>query len=273
MKINSIEVFFNSFIYFVARWLLHVPYMSRFLPEHRLKITFKTEDVLGRHLYKYGICEPSNTKCFLENIPLKENDVIIDVGANIGWFSLIFSRYGPANMKVFSFEPDPLNYQLLKRNVEQNDAKQVICHAEALSNKIGDEILYLYPSKNRGRHSLLPINEGQQVKVATTTLDAFLPAQNIEYSQVKFVKIDVEGYEYFVLQGSQQLLEHVPFVHTEYSPSYMEKGGVAFSDFLNTLYQRSYIPKIIGNEGLLIDTSYESLLHPERGMDLLWIKE
>ncbi|MEM9834823.1 MAG: FkbM family methyltransferase [Bacteroidota bacterium] len=246
--------------------------MSRTLSEHQLTITFKTEDVLGRHIYKEGICEPDNTACFLQNIPLKEHDVIIDVGANIGWFSLIFSRYGPANTKIFSFEPDPLNYRLLTKNVKQNNANQIICRTEALSNKEGKETLYLYPSKNRGRHSLLPINHGEQIEVPTTTLDIFLQSQKIDYSQVKFVKIDVEGYEYFVLQGSQQLLQYVPFVHTEYSPSYMEKGGVAFSDFLNALYQHKYTPKIIGNGGRLIDTSYESLLHPERGMDLLWIK-
>ena len=246
--------------------------MSTILREHNLKITFKTEDALGRHLYKYGHYAPANTAGFLKNIPLEKGDIILDVGANIGWFSLLFSRYGPANIQIFAFEPDPLNYELLKKNVQQNSATQITCCSEALSDKVEKKTLYLYPSKNRGRHSLLPINQGQQVEVSTTTLDTFLEEHKLDYDRVKFVKIDVEGYEYFVLKGGQQLLEYAPIIHTEFSPTYMERGDIKTADFLDLLYRENYNPRIIGEQGDMEDTSYELLLRSNQQMDLLWMK-
>ena len=272
MKKNRFSVLLSSVAYLVSKWILRLPYMSTTLREHNLKITFKTEDALGRHLYKYDHYAPANTACFLKNIPLESEDIIIDVGANIGWISLLFFRYGPANIQIFAFEPDPLNYKLLQKNVQQNNATQVTCCSEALSDKVEKKTLYLYPSKNRGRHSLLPINQGQQVEVSATTLDTFLEERKLDYSRVKFVKIDVEGYEYFVLKGGQQLLEHAPIIHTEFAPTYMERGGIKPADLLDILYQKNYTPRIIGEQGELEDTSYESLLHSKQQMDLLWIK-
>ncbi|MGB3586777.1 MAG: FkbM family methyltransferase [Tunicatimonas sp.] len=272
MEKSRFSVLLSSVAYLISKWVFRLPYMSTTLSKHNLKITFKTEDALGRHLYKYGICEPENTKCFLENVQLKEGDIVLDVGANIGWYSLLFSRYGPANTQIFAFEPDPLNYNLLKKNIQQNNATQVTCYNQALSDKVEKKTLYLYPSKNRGRHSLLPINEGEQVEVSTITLDTFIDEHQLDQSRVKFIKIDVEGYEFFVLKGGQQLLEHVPIIHTEFAPSYMQKGGIAPSDFLDTLHQKKYTPHIIGEQGKLENTSYESLLHSSQHMDLLWMK-
>lgn len=246
--------------------------MTAHVPAHNLRFKFKTEDALGRLLYKNRTNEPAITRCFLDYVPLEEEDVVFDIGANIGWYAILFDKYSPASVSIYAFEPDLLNYGLLCSNVEKNHAQKVVAVPKALSDKSETKTLYLYPSKNLGRHSLLPINTDRKVEVATTTLDEFVEENSIDATRVKFIKVDVEGYEYFVLLGGQNLLQHVPFLHTEYSPHYLRKGGIEAAAFIDLILKHNFIPHIINEQGQLDSVSYEELIKLQKKVDLLWTK-
>ena len=85
---------------------------------------------------------------------IKEGNVVVDIGANIGYFTLIFSRLVGRKGEVFAFEPEPNNFNLLKKNIEINDYKNVNLINKAVSNKSGKIELYL-DDVNTGRHSLI----------------------------------------------------------------------------------------------------------------------
>ena len=265
--------YLRAIYYFFMRWIIHKQYLTAPVPEHNLRFKFKTEDAIGRIMLKTGTCEPSITRCFLKNVTLEENDIMLDIGANIGWYAMLFDRYSPASVSIYAFEPDPLNYGLLAVNAHRNNARKVTCIPKALSDREETKTLYLYPHKNRGRHSLLPLHSGERVEVATTTVDNFVRDAQLDPQRVKFAKVDVEGYEYFVLRGAQKLLSSLPMLHTEYSPWMMEKGGIAPRQLIDLVMSYGFEPFVIDAQGELQATSGEQLRAQQVGVNILWKKK
>jgi FkbM family methyltransferase len=131
--------------------------------------------------------------------------VVIDVGAHVGYYTLLAARQVGARGKVYAFEPEPANFSLLQQNVALNGYGNVVATKSAVSNRVGPATLFL-TSLDSGRHSThhhgLP-GDGT-VAVAATTLDAFLQAEG--WPAVDLIKVDVEGAELDVLEGMEQLL-------------------------------------------------------------------
>lgn len=85
-----------------------------------------------RKLARHGVHEPVLTAWLLENLRLRAGEVALDVGANIGWYSVLLDRLAEPGVSIFCFEPDPENGELLRRNVERNAARRVHAVAAAL---------------------------------------------------------------------------------------------------------------------------------------------
>jgi len=191
--------------------------------EFGLSLDFKAADVMGRHIYKYGVYEEEITRFLLDQLALSPGDVVLDVGANIGWYSLLLARHRPGIL-VHGFEPDPETFALLEGNVRANGLDGVRVWPCALSDSPGIKTLYRYADKNTGRNSPLPINQGGSVEIACRRLDEFVEREGLDVERVRFAKIDVEGYEAVVLRGMGGLLPRLPLVLAEYSPRYMRRG-------------------------------------------------
>lgn len=267
-----LRYYFNSVVYLLNRWILHKTYLTAFSPRFKFYFKFKTEDVIGRHIFKKGIYEECLTNFLLKKLKLKEEDIIFDIGANIGWYSVLLDQISPNSARIYAFEPDPLNFSLLKNNIKLNGAQKVSPFQQAVSDTKGTQTLYLYPSKNQGRHSLLPINSDKQVQVSTIMLDDFIHNNHLNVANLKFIKIDVEGYEYFALKGAKKALAQVPYILSEYSPNYMKKGAISPERLLDLLYSYSFTPHLIEN-GKTTPVSREDILSEERNINLFWIKE
>jgi FkbM family methyltransferase len=229
----------NSFKYFVLRYL----FLRKFLTARA-----------GR----FGLKFRFNTDFLLRTLELRDGDVVIDAGANIGWYSLLLAQATRNWVRFLAFEPDPLNYRLLCENIAANGCPQITAVQKALSDTGSTKTLYLYPNKNRGRHSLLPINNGETVDVPTVTLDSYLDAEKILPQNVAFFKIDVEGYELPVFKGARSILGKVPSILSEYSPGYMRRGGHDPKELLELLKSSGYAPFKI-REGSLVPASFETL--------------
>ncbi len=158
-------------------------------------------------------------------------------------------------------------------NAHLNNARKITCIPKALSDQVETKPLYLYPNKNRGRHSLLPLHAGEKVTVNTTTLDNFVRDADIAPQHVKFVKIDVEGYEYFVLRGAQKLLSHLPLLHTEFSLPMMKQGGIEPQWLVDLVMGYGFQPFVIDERGKLHSLTKEQLLALDKIVDVLWKKE
>jgi len=127
------------------------------------------------------------------NFGIGPSDIIIDIGANIGIFSLFAAK--KTHNLVYAFEPSIENIKYLVKNMQVNGVKNVLVNKLAVSDKIGKKKLYL--TKNPAGHMLFDHSiEGRQrkyIEVPTTTLQSILNNNNLE--QVDFLKMDCEGSE------------------------------------------------------------------------------
>ena len=163
---------------------------------------------------------------------LKPGMAFVDVGANIGYFSLLAAKLvGPAG-RVYAFEPDEENFSLLQQNIELNNLHNIVAVKKGISDKIGQTILYR-DLENPCRHSLAPKPNGETVMIETTTLDNFFA----DLGQIDFIKVDVEGAEPAVLQGMKKLVQINPrlILLTEFYPQAINKFGSSPEKYLNDL--------------------------------------
>jgi FkbM family methyltransferase len=163
-------------------------------------------DAVGRGLYRRKIHEPALTKFLLTRFAGPANRNFIDVGANIGYFSCLMSKLaGPAG-KVLAVEPEPNNLKLLEQNLKINRLTNVTVHACALGAGEGSAMLGLYKPANRGRHSIVDTDAKSRIEVRVRTLDDLAKSSGSRVASWSLVKIDVEGYEGFVMEGAKETL-------------------------------------------------------------------
>ena len=144
---------------------------------------------------------------------IKEGDVVVDVGAYIGYFSLLASERVGDKGCVYAFEPVPRNFERLMRNLRINKVRNIKAYNFGLSDK--EEILHIYvPKSNPGEATLhqksySEITKGVKtekirVEVRLIPFDHFYEDYNLD--RIDVVKIDVEGAELKVLKGMENTL-------------------------------------------------------------------
>jgi len=151
---------------------------------------------------------------------LRKGDIFIDVGANMGLMSIFASKVLDNNGIVYSFEPEPETFMILKKNIEINLIKNIRIYNIGLGEKKSKSYIYTNPYAGRGSASLvktLSQNDSKRYEVYIETLDNFILEHNV--TDVKMLKIDVEGWELQVLKGAKYLLqsEWAPIICIEYS--------------------------------------------------------
>lgn len=149
---------------------------------------------------------------------LRQGMTVLDVGANIGLMSLLFSsEVGPSGT-VHAFEPSGFTYGLLRHNLAMNAAENVVAHRMAVSDEVGqtdfvDPDASAIESLNFGTLSLdLKIRSefGRTIRTEITTIDA------LDLDVCDFIKVDVEGYEAAVVRGGASTIRnHLPFLSIE----------------------------------------------------------
>ncbi|MDP7510867.1 MAG: FkbM family methyltransferase [Dehalococcoidia bacterium] len=198
-----------------------------------------------------GRYEQETTSLFQSII--EPGTVVIDVGAHVGYYSLLAARNaGPAG-KVYAFEPEPANHSLLVKNAELNGYDNIVPLRKAVSNRVGSSTLYL-TSLDNGRHSTYrheSTQTGSEV-VETTSLDAFLESEG--WPPVDLVKVDVEGAEMDVLAGMEQLLQRSDRLRliVEFNPSLLRNAGVDPVELFNRLSSLNYEASCIDEKGGLL---------------------
>ena len=141
---------------------------------------------------------------------LKEDDIVIDIGANIGLYSLLCSDYIGNNGVVYAFEAMDSTCQQLQENIVINDINNIVINNVAVSNWSNEKLtMYKHPNGYDAFDSLVaPLMEtAAKITVSTISLDDFIAQDNVDESIIKLVKIDVEGWEFNVLQGAKKLIE------------------------------------------------------------------
>lgn len=199
-----------------------------------------------------GKFEDTETQAILSYV--KKETIMLDIGANMGFYSIRVGQKA-INGKVYAFEPDPGNFAILKKNLTLNKLTNVITYNAALSDKKGTMRLYKHPF-NVGDYRLY--NDGdfkEYVDVPTLRIDDTIR------ERVDLIKIDVQGFEYFVLKGGYSLLEkYKPIVISEFWPRGLYNSGAAPADYLSMMKTLGYsVSQIDDEKKVVIKTDYETL--------------
>ncbi len=161
--------------------------------------------------------------CRLIRNNLSRDGVFIDIGANIGYISMLASRSGGS---VLAFEPHPILYKRLLRNIDINSLANINAHNFALSDEAGEAELYSPRDGHHGGTSLQ--NQGWEddadaFTVPTKRLDDVLPES---VRSVEFMKIDVEGAELLAIKGAEKTISKFrPTILCEYQRSTAARFG------------------------------------------------
>jgi len=191
--------------------------------------------------------EPNNTK-FLKRI-LKKGMNVINIGANIGYFTLLAAKSVGPEGKVFAFEPFPKTVEILKKNVISNKYKNVTIISMAVSDKNETSYLVLKSESGYNFVSSDPSTEFESVEISTTTLDDYFDIR----LKIDFIILDAEGYEPRVMDGMKNILEKNSKmgILTEYNPHTLTAAGWSDKKFLEKLESLGLNIQLIGNDGTL----------------------
>ncbi|MDD5129558.1 MAG: FkbM family methyltransferase [Candidatus Omnitrophica bacterium] len=171
---------------------------------------------------------------------LKKDSVILDIGANIGWYSINLSRSVPRG-RIIAFEPIPKTYNCLIKNVALNQLPNIKAYNIGLFNKSGRFNFY-YNRSYTGATSLKDIihkHDTVLIKCRVEKLDDFL--KKIKIGQVDFIKCDAEGAEKFVIEGGLNLIKkYKPVIFVELLRKWAAKFDYHPNSVISLLKQIGY---------------------------------
>ncbi len=202
----------------------------------------KKDNVISKCINDTGVWEPDELKAFEKLI--QQDDVVFDIGANLGHHSVYFSRLVGEEGKVYCFEPQNIIYKTLVANLLINDCKNAFAYHMGLGNK--NQFLHMLPldyevENNFGALGFsYPCQSEQGELVEVVTLDHFVEKFQIE--KIDFLKLDVQTFELFVFQGAHNILsKYRPKIFFEVSPFWMnEINNYDYRDMYSLLKKYNY---------------------------------
>lgn len=217
-----------------------------------LRIAVDSEDqrIAPIETLNFGSYEPDET-IVIRRIAAKM-DVMLDIGANIGWYSLLAAKINP-EATIHAFEPIPTTFGRLIENCSLNICKKLKCHNYGFSAVSGSFPFYFYPE---GGVNASMKNLSNRANVVTVdcelrTLDSFLSHIPSD-KKVDFLKCDVEGNELFVLDGGLDLLrQHKPVLLLELLRKWSAKFGYHPNQAITLLENLGYQPYTATPDGFL----------------------
>ena len=192
------------------------------------KMYVNPQDDISKSLIMHGSYERYTTELFKKC--LEKGMVVVDIGAHIGYYTLIAADIVGESGKVFAFEPDPYNYSLLIKNVEVNGYKNIIPIQKAVSNKVGITRLFLFLGAS-GWHSIYEVPGWRKsIEIETVTLDEFF-----ENEKIGIIKMDAEGAEMAILQGMKKQIEKNDKlkIFAEFNPLLLKVAGYSPEEYLH----------------------------------------
>lgn len=220
----------------------------------KYKIQIDISKYLGNKIYWRGAHDWNTIFALKKNI--SSNDTIIDIGANIGEYTLSAASLLDENGKVMAFEPVKKMYEQLIQNIELNPhlKNKILVIKKALGNQ--KNILPIYDeahTDNEGLYSLHQKNFKNSIKIEDIEIDTLDQIfKEYKISTVQFIKIDVEGNELFVLEGAKEVIQNFkPKLMIEISEKNIHAAGYTINDLFEFLNPYNYSIFLIQKRGSL----------------------
>ncbi|MEU7229200.1 FkbM family methyltransferase [Streptomyces chrestomyceticus] len=228
-----------------------------------------TQDLIQRYIYLFGVWEPHLTR-WLER-RLRPGDVFVDVGANIGYYSLLASRLVGEKGTVVALEASPDFHRVLRKQVAINGCENVRAVNAAISDREEMLTFILASSHNMGANSIVPYaGEAESTfEVAAQPLSDVLSAD--ELARARVIKIDVEGAEGSVVRGLVPLLDQLRSdaeLAIEVTPQRMLELGESAEELLGALRAHGFHMYRLPND--YTASRYPAALRREAAVPIRW---
>lgn len=206
-----------------------------------LTLTVDPTTYMGKHIYYRGIYEEAAV-ALLKRF-LCEKMTFVDVGANVGLYSVVAAHLIGKEGRVIAVEPQPEVVALLEHNSRINSLVNVTIHSLALAASSGTSLLHQVSRTNTGQATLRVLQEektfGEPVPVQTTNLRRLLSESGL--NSVDGMKIDVEGAEMTVLEGYDwSKMAHPAFIFIECIEEHLRRFDSSCAEMIAFFTQRDY---------------------------------
>lgn len=228
---------FKLFLWlFKHQHLRHVEKLAKPI-NGNFKLWLNTRNFIDSCIYYTGDYEPYLKINYKKLI--KPGDIVLDVGANIGFHSLYFAELTGLTGKVFSFEPIQINFNAFIHNLSLNNFPQIMPQQIALGNENNLIAIHLdLEEQNPGAFNLLA-KGAKNYEIKCEKGDDFL--NNLGIEKVSFMKIDVEGYEFEVLKGLKDTINRSrPIINFEYDKNYQSLNNTNPLSIFSFLREMNY---------------------------------
>ncbi len=205
-----------------------------------LLFTIPPGSVMGHEVLLYGLYEKDVARCFADLI--SAGDLVVDVGANLGQYTLIASFRAGVAGQVISVEPVPHIFSQLSRHLSVNGITNVTTIQAALGKEEGSVSMKIIADENDGMHHVAEKDSSASIRVPQRSLDEVI-REMAPQREVSVVKIDVEGWEENVFAGAERLLAQSlpPTIFFECIEDHARRFGLSahrlVSKFLNLDYR------------------------------------
>lgn len=194
-------------------------------------------DVIISHIKSGKVFEPEIVAIGKEFII--PGSTVLDIGANLGQMTLLFSKMTGPEGQVFSFEADDFIFHLLQKNIQANQRENIRAFYGAVFDESRDEVSYPHPTFTRfssyGSYGI-DINTQDGRRLKTITIDDL----DIR-SPISFMKVDIQGSDLFALKGAIKTIErHQMPIIFEYEEQFQEEFHTSFQDYLDFINSISY---------------------------------
>jgi FkbM family methyltransferase len=239
-----------------------------------------TTDLLQRYIYVFGVWEPNLSRWMDRN--LSRGDVVVDIGANVGYFSLLAAhKVGDAG-RVIAFEPVPAFADAMRRDLMANDFSHVDMLPYAASETEGELEMFVAEDWNLGR-STTEAMLGYQTVAKVRSVRAADVIDETYWPRIRLVKVDVEGDELRALRGMRELLATLSTgaaVVAEVAPDRLAVRGQTAAEAVGFMRELGFSPFSIHNEYVARHYAFDAPRDPQpllgvptEQVDVLFIKK
>lgn len=238
---------------------------------NNFKMTLSKSDTdIAPQIQKFGWYEDERfeTEIFAKN--LQKDMTVLDLGANVGFYSLLARSVVGQGGGVYSFEPFPENIALIKQSIFENRYENMTAVEAAVSDKSGESFLYLSPDAC-SEHSMLDLDfdynenaDRKKIKIQILSVDDYFADFD---DRIDFIKMDIEGSEFRALDGMRKTLDKNQqiTIMTEFWPNGFRKDKKDPQTFLEQLDRLGFeISHIDSTNNVLVKKTPEQIMNAEQ---------
>jgi FkbM family methyltransferase len=178
---------------------------------------------------------------------VKPGNTVLDIGANIGFYTTILSKAVGPQGQVISFEPDTMNYHHLCRNTKGLSNVQI--HNKAVASKTQKIVLYTSKELNVDHRTYKPEKFDKEIEIEAVGLDEFLK----DCQRIDVIKIDIQGFEMEAIKGMSHILNNNPNISiiSEFWPYGLKMAGSSAFEYYEHLKSLGFFVYLLADKGLV----------------------